>query len=101
MPHFIKAIVLGVLTGVLGLGLGLAPLGHDLEENIGLELLFKLRGARQAPADVVIVSLDDVSATVLGLPNDPAKWPRSYHARLTEILARAGAAVIAFDIIFG
>jgi adenylate cyclase len=101
MPRFFKAIVLGGLIGALGLGLGLAPLGHDLEESVGLELLFKLRGARQAPADVVIVSLDDVSATALGLPNDPAKWPRSHHAHLTEILAQAGAAVIAFDIIFG
>jgi adenylate cyclase len=101
MRHFFKAIILGLLTGALGLGLGLVPLGHDLEENIGLGLLFKLRGTRQAPDDVVIVSLDDVSATALGLPNDPAKWPRSHHARLTEILARAGAVVIAFDIIFG
>ena len=49
----------------------------------------------------MIVSIDDVSATALGLPNDPAKWPRSHHARLTEILAQAGAVVIAFDIIFG
>jgi adenylate cyclase len=101
MHRFFKAIILGLLTGALGLGLGLVPLGHDLEENVGLHLLFKLRGTRQAPADVVIVSIDDISATALGLPNDPAKWPRAHHARLTEILAQAGAAVIAFDIIFG
>jgi adenylate cyclase len=101
MLRFFKATILGLLTGALGVALGLVPLGHDLEENVGLDLLFKLRGTRQAPADVVIVSIDDVSATALSLPNDPAKWPRSHHARLTEILARAGAVVIAFDIIFG
>jgi adenylate cyclase len=101
MRHFPKAIVLGLLTGILGVTLALTPLGHGLEENVGLDLLFKLRGPRQAPADVVIVSIDDVSATALSLANDLAKWPRSHHARLTEILSQAGAAVIAFDIIFG
>ena len=101
MLRFFKATILGLLTGALGVALGLVPLGHGLEENVGLDLLFKLRGTRQAPADVVIVSIDDVSATALSLPNDPAKWPRSHHARLTEILAQAGAVVIAFDIIFG
>ncbi len=101
MLRLFKAAMLGLLTGALGLSLGLTPFGHDLEENVGLEVLFKLRATRQAPADVVIVSIDDVSATALGLPNDPAKWPRSYHARLTDILAHAGAGIIAFDIIFG
>lgn len=101
MFRFFKATILGLLTGALGVALGLMPFGHDLEENVGLDLLFKLRGTRQAPTDVVIVSIDDVSATALSLPNDPARWPRAHHARLTEILARGGAAVIAFDIIFG
>jgi adenylate cyclase len=100
MLRILKATVLGLLTGVLGLVLGLLPFGHDLEENIGLEVLFKLRGTRQAPADVVIVGIDDLSAAALNLPNDPVKWPRSHHARLTEILAQAGAAIIAFDVRF-
>ena len=34
------------------------PFGFDLEENVGLDILFKLRGARPAPYDVVIVSID-------------------------------------------
>jgi adenylate cyclase len=101
MLRFFKAVILGLLTGALGLALGFGPFGHDLEENVGLHLLFKLRGTRQAPADVVIVSIDAVSATALSLPNDLAKWPRSHHARLTEILAQAGAVVIAYDVIFG
>jgi CHASE2 domain-containing sensor protein len=101
MIRLFKATILGLLTGALGLALGLVPLGHDLEENVGLEVLFKLRGTRQAPADVVIVSIDNASATALSLPSDPAKWPRSHHARLTDILAQAGAEVIAFDIMFG
>jgi adenylate cyclase len=101
MRHYRKAMILGLLAGALGMALGLIPFGHELEENVGLGLLFTLRGTRRPPTDVVIVSLDDISAGALGLPNDPAKWPRSYHARLTESLVRAGATVIVFDMIFG
>ena len=95
-----KAVTLGFLTGVLGLLLSLMPVMFELEENVGLDILFKLRGARRAPSDVIIVSIDRDSAARLNLPNDLRQWPRSLHARLTENLAQAGAAVIAFDIIF-
>jgi len=71
-----------------------------LDENSGLGLLFKLRGQRKAPPDVVVVSIDKASSDELGLPNNPDKWPRSIHARLAPILADAGAAVVAFDVHF-
>jgi adenylate cyclase len=102
MSLFPKAIIAGGLTGVLGLVLlvGLDFVGFDPEESIGLSLLFKLRGARTAPADVVVVTLDKPSADRLKLSTKPRKWPRSLHARLTEILSQQGAAVIAFDLIF-
>lgn len=95
-----KALVLGLITGIVGLGVSLLPFGLRLEENVGLEILFHLRGVRQAPSDVIIVSIDKESTDNLNLPEDPRKWPRSLHARLTEILAKQGAAVIAFDIFF-
>lgn len=95
-----KAAVLGFVTGAVGLLVSVFPFAVDLEENFGLEMLFHLRGVRQPPSDVVIVGIDKPSADRLGLPNDPRKWPRSLHARLTEILAREGAAVIGFDVIF-
>jgi adenylate cyclase len=95
-----KTVTLGLLTGVLGLLLSLMPVVFEFEENIDLAILFKLRGARQAPSDVIIISVDKDSAAHFNLPNDPGQWPRSLHARLTESLARAGAAVVAFDIIF-
>lgn len=100
MSRLSKAIVLGLLTGIVGQGVSLAPFVLDLEENIGLDLLFSLRGTRQAPPEVVIVSIDKESAQNINIPNDPRKWPRSYHARLIENLIKQGAAVIAFDIIF-
>jgi len=95
-----KAILSGLLAGVLGLVVSLVPFGLALEESVGLEVLFQLRGVRQPPSDVVIVSIDRASAARLDVPDNPRKWPRSLHARLMENLTQAGVAAIAFDIIF-
>ena len=100
MSRLTKAIILGLLIAIVGLTVSIVPWGLELEENVGLDILFKLRGARQAPSDVIIVSIDKISATHLNLLNDPRKWPRSLHARLTEVLAHAGAVVTVFDVIF-
>jgi adenylate cyclase len=98
--HRFKAIFLGILVGIVGLVVSPFHLTLGIEENIGLGLLFKLRGARQAPADVVVVSIDKVSSEILDLPDNPDKWPRSLHARLTETLVKEGARVITFDVHF-
>ena len=100
MSRLLKGIILGLLTAVTGLIMGLTHFGLDLEENVGLDMLFKLRGAKQAPSDVVIINIDKVSADNLNLPDDFRKWPRSLHGKLTEILAEKGATAIAFDISF-
>ncbi len=101
MSRITKAIILGVLTGILGLIFYLVPVGYKLDERIGLHFLFKMRGPRQAPPDVIIVGIDSLSADKLNLPNDPQKWPHDMHAQLTENLAKEGAGVIIFDIFFG
>jgi serine phosphatase RsbU (regulator of sigma subunit) len=72
----------------------------NLEEDTGLGLLFKLRGPLEPPSDVVVVSIDKQSSDELDLHNNPDKWPRSLHARLTENLVKEGARVIAFDVHF-
>jgi adenylate cyclase len=100
MSRLFKAIIVSVLIGSLGVIAILTPMGFELEENFGLDLFFRLRGIREPPSDVIIVSLDKVSADNLKLPAEPRKWPRSLHASLTENLAKQGAAVIAFDMIF-
>jgi adenylate cyclase len=93
-----KALIGGLLTGIFGLVL--IPFTCELEENLGLDFLFKLRGERTPPSDVVVVTLDKDSATSLNLPPEPYKWPRSLHAQLVDNLSQQGAAVIAFDMIF-
>jgi adenylate cyclase len=100
MSFFPRATITGLLTGVLGLVFSVLPIGIGLEENIGLDLLFKLRGARKAPPNVIIVAMDNFSAKTLHLSSQPNKWPRSLHTGLTEYLSKEGAAVIAFDINF-
>jgi adenylate cyclase len=93
-------VILGFFTVVVGLGVSHLPFGLDLEENVGLEILFHLRGVRHPPPDVMIISIDKTSADNLNLPDDPRKWPRQLHASLIENLIKEGAAVIVFDIFF-
>ena len=100
LKRFLKALPLGVLVASIGLVVSFFQFTHDFEEDIGLGLLFKLRGPRQAPGDAVVVSIDKDSAAQLNIPENPEKWPRSMHARLVEILSKQGAAVVTFDVHF-
>ena len=91
-------ICLGIgLLGILG---SLLPVLSTAEENLGLHLLYRLRGPEKPQADVVVVAIDRESAKALNLPAAPHKWPRELHARLLERLIAQGAAVVAFDLIF-
>ncbi len=100
MKSLLPALVLGFLVAVTGLIFFFSPYGQKLEEDIGLALLFKLRGPRPPPEDIVIVNLDQISSQKLGLPENFSKWPRTVHARLVNFLQEHGAAVIAFDVHF-
>src|SRR5512139_3714799 len=95
-----KPVILGLLIGIVGVIFILLPYGHNLDENMGLGFLFKLRGEKSKPSDAIIVSIDKESSDHLNLPDNPDKWPRSLHARLVENIVREGAKVIAFDVHF-
>jgi adenylate cyclase len=62
-----------------------------------LDSYFLVRGDRYGPSPVVIVAIDYESLERAG---HPWPWPRGVHARLIRKLAAAGAAVVAFDILF-
>lgn len=100
MPRARKTLLFSLAVGLLGALAALVPPVAALEEDWGLDLLFRLRGPRPAPAEVVVVALDRQSSKALELPMEPRLWPRSVHARLIERLAAARAAVIVFDLIF-
>lgn len=93
-----KGLGLGLSIGLLGLLIYLTPFGWGLEEHYGLTWLFHLRGSRAPPQDVVIVAIDEQSATELGLPSEPAGWPRHWYTKLVDQLSEAGAKVIVFDL---
>ncbi len=100
MSSLSKAIIMGLVTGIAGLILSILPFANNLEEDVGLGLLFRMRGEMEPPSDAVVISIDKESSERLGLSDDPAKWPRCIHARLVENLLNAGAKVIAFHVYF-
>ncbi|MEK7322274.1 MAG: adenylate/guanylate cyclase domain-containing protein [Pseudomonadota bacterium] len=96
----LRPLILSLLVAVLGVVVLILPLGQYLEEEAGLALLFKERGARPAPDEVVVVPIEYKAAAALDVANDPARWPRRLHARLIDQLRAAGAATVTFDIHF-
>lgn len=104
----IRSAKLGAVIAALGVALVATTLGFGVEEELGLAALFKLRGARPAPDEVMVVSIDKPSLDqrcVEGRFPDKlctgGKWfPRSLHADLVDGLTRAGARVIVFDARF-
>jgi hypothetical protein len=76
MLRLLKSILLGFSVGIVGLVISLFTL--SLEENSGLGLLFKLRGEKHPPSDVVVVSIDKESSDQLGISENPDKeWGTS------------------------
>ena len=95
-----KAIILGLVVGLIGVLISPLRFALNLEENTGLGLLFKLRGVEQPSGEVFVVSIEKESSDHLNLHNNPDKWPRSLHARLVDNLVKEGAASITFDVHF-
>lgn len=77
-----------------------SPLGIALEQRLGLEMLFQLRGERPAPPAVVVAAVTRESAQALGLPDKPHQWSRAVHAQAVERLHALGARLLVFDIFF-
>lgn len=100
MHRLFHTLGLGLLISMVGGLLYALPGGMAWEENTGLSTLFKLRGQRAAPNDVLIVAVDNNTGRQLGLNHETPDLPRTTYARLIEQLTAAGAVVIAFDIFF-
>jgi adenylate cyclase len=96
----LRSILFGAIIGLLGIAISLSPGTTAWEENIGLSLLFEIRGPRQPPEQIVIISINGQTAEQLGLGEEIPQWPRSLHAKLIDRLRKAGVAVIAYDIFF-
>ncbi len=100
MKRLVKTLLTSLLLAIASSCFFYTPYGQNIEESIGLALLFKLRGPRESPAKAVINNIDDNSSDKLGLSTHFSKWPRTIHAALVDKLVQFGAKVIAFDIFF-
>jgi adenylate cyclase len=90
-------LAVAVFAAVVGLVL-LATDALRGPEHTAVDVRYDLRGTQPPRDDIVVVGIDN--RTLDADPN--VKWPfnRRRHARVIDQLARAGAAVIAFDIQF-
>ena len=100
MKRATAPLFFSLLIALAGIFLLASPMGVRLEEDLGLPLLFKLRGAAAAPEGILIVNVDEESAERFGYPENPFKWDRRVHADLIDRLVDYGAAVIVFDVHF-
>lgn len=87
-------------AAMIGIAFAALPWGAALEEAVGLDWLFRLRGPVPAPSDVAVVAFDRSTARELELSPDSRDWSRVWHARIIDQLTARGASVIALDIAF-
>lgn len=77
-------------------GLGTTSWWRDLEGR-AFDILSVYQPDRPETPGITIVAIDEPSMTAVG---QQWPWPRSKHAELITQLRKAGAAAIAFDVIF-
>lgn len=84
------------VTALFCIVLATDPTTYQMLEAKLLDVRFKARGTIKPPDSVVIAAIDEKSLAKLG------RWPwgRDVQARLVDTLAKADAAVIAYDVIF-
>ncbi|MFC1964320.1 CHASE2 domain-containing protein [Chloroflexota bacterium] len=98
-----KRLVFGLLLAFLIATVSSAAFSLNLFHGLqlrGRDLLFRpayLNAKTDTSKDIAIITIDDESLSQLG---HLLSWPRSYHARLIDILSDAEARVIAFDMLF-
>jgi CHASE2 domain-containing sensor protein len=85
----------GILAGLLATAAYLSG-ALDALENASVDKRFEVRGV-QPPSDVAVVAIDDVTFSEL-----KRQWPfpRSLHGKAIDILHKAGARQIVFDLQF-
>lgn len=118
---FLGALALGLAAGVLSI----TPYGQRLEHQVGLWLLFNLRGPVAPPPEVVIIAMRGDTGVRVSLPAQrsrtdpcadvqidakprarqplgdvPQRWGRCHHVELLRRLAFAQPSAVAMDITF-
>lgn len=93
---YLRTITITLITFLLGSG---GDCLTNMETTLGLDTLFKIRGTRPPPANVVVVAMDETSEIRFDLRQDFTRW-RGLHAKLLQELQRQKPAMIVFDLQF-
>lgn len=93
----LKLALLSILVGwILGVGALFTPIWQPVELKI-FDTLSALTAPKKSTLPITIIGIDEESFAKLGIR---WPWPRDMHAQLIDRLSKAGAAVIAFDVLF-
>lgn len=85
-----------LLAWALCCGLLFVPAWQAMELKV-FDLLSVITAPKKSSLPITIIGIDEASFTQLG---KRWPWPRDMHAKLVDRLAKSGAAVIAFDVMF-
>lgn len=123
----LRSLAVGSCLALLAAASSFLPVVQDWEQSVDLHVLFRMRGARAATDEVVLVPIDRRAARSLFLPQSSAdfercrdlrlerappgyrnpdppdvltRWPRCLHAQVLNALAPGRPAVVVMDISF-
>lgn len=99
-PGFQDCLIFGIITGIIGASLWLTAPFKEAEEHYGLPMLYRLRGLRPVPPEVVIINMDHFDHGRLTRDSAVREWPPVDYAHLVEHLTGQQASVIVMDILF-
>jgi adenylate cyclase len=91
-----RTVGVAILVAAVAAGLQVARVWDSLDDLL-FDVFTVAAAPRHGTSPVVVVGIDEPSFSEAGLQ---WPWPRDIHARLVEELTRAGASVIAFDVVF-
>lgn len=95
LPAKLVAAIAAGIAVIFG-ALAFIPLWQDVELK-GFDALTVATSPQRSSLPITIVGIDEAS---FGQVNRQWPWPRSLYAKLVDQLSKAGAMVIAFDIVF-
>jgi adenylate cyclase len=91
---------IGIAAAAVALIVSALPLGRSLNNRLYDFLLRRTATPDAAPRDIAIVEINETSLRRLEPLIGRWPWPRLVHASVVDFLARAPAAVVAYDVLF-
>ncbi|MCH9698792.1 MAG: CHASE2 domain-containing protein [Gammaproteobacteria bacterium] len=96
--RFPKQLFWALLPAVFGILLTISPFGIMVEESLGLQSLFLMRGHRTPPSELSILSIDKASLDELNITGKVRDWPRTLYSEIIRQLNKQGAKLIVFTL---